>query len=48
MTASPAECVRIDEVGMYHPDIESDVCGVGFAAATEKTSSLDIARPSCA
>ncbi|EQB32939.1 glutamate synthase large subunit [Sphingobium ummariense] len=33
--ASPEERARIAAEGMYHPDLESDACGVGLVAATD-------------
>lgn len=33
--ASPEERARIAREGMYHPDLESDACGVGMVAATD-------------
>ncbi|MET0372290.1 MAG: glutamate synthase large subunit [Sphingobium sp.] len=37
--ASPEERARIAEVGMYHPDLEGDACGVGLVAATDGRAS---------
>jgi glutamate synthase (NADPH/NADH) large chain len=34
-TASPQERARVAAQGMYHPDLESDACGVGLVAATD-------------
>ncbi|MCP1469459.1 glutamate synthase (NADPH/NADH) large chain [Sphingobium sp. OAS761] len=33
--ASPEERARIAAEGMYHPELESDACGVGLVAATD-------------